>query len=67
MLEAKIIDRGRGPEVAGTRITVYDVLEYLSAGTTEAELLSEFPQLAHDDVLACLAFAADRERRLVSG
>jgi uncharacterized protein (DUF433 family) len=55
--------RSGKPIVKGTRITVYDVLGYLSAGTPEAQLLVEFPQLAHDDVLACLAYAADRERR----
>ena len=59
--------RSGKPVVKGTRMTVYDVLGYLSAGTTEAELLVDFPQLAHEDVMACLAFAADRERRIDSG
>jgi uncharacterized protein (DUF433 family) len=54
------------PVVRGTRITVGDVLGYLAAGMSEAEFLGEFPQLTHQDVLACLGFAADRERRLVS-
>lgn len=52
------------PVVRGTRITVGDVLGYLAAGMTEAEFLAEFPQLSHEDVLACLGFAADRERSL---
>ena len=43
-----------------------DILGYLAAGTTEAELLVEFPQLRHEDILACLSFAADRERRVGS-
>lgn len=54
------------PCVRGTRITVGDVLGYLAGGSQEAELLAEFPQLTHEDVLACLAFAAERERRLQS-
>ena len=45
-------------------MTVYDVLEYLASGMTEAEILADFPYLTHEDVSACLAFAADRERRL---
>ena len=51
------------PTVRGTRITVGEVLEHLATGIAEPDLLREFPQLAHDDVLACLAFAAERERR----
>ena len=53
------------PCVKGTRITVGEVLGHLSTGMTEAELIAEFPQLVHDDVLECLAFAAERERRIV--
>ena len=52
------------PCVRGTRITVGEVLGYLAGGMSEAELLADFPQLAHDDLLACFAFAAERERRL---
>jgi uncharacterized protein (DUF433 family) len=51
------------PCVRGTRITVGDVLGYLAGGTSEAQLLTQFPQLTRDDVLACLAYAAERERR----
>jgi uncharacterized protein (DUF433 family) len=45
------------------RITVYDVLSYLASGMTEEEVLSDFPELTHEDILACLSFAADREGR----
>ena len=53
------------PCVRGTRLTVGDVLGYLAAGMSEAEVLVDFPELVHDDVLACLAFAAERERRIM--
>ena len=53
------------PCVRGTRITVGDVLGYLASGMTEAELLADFSSLSHEDVLACLAFAAERERRVM--
>lgn len=53
------------PCVRGTRLSVGDVLGALASGRSEAELLRDFPQLTHDDVLACLAFAAERERRLM--
>jgi len=58
--------RGGKPCIRGLRITVYDVLEYLASGMTEAELLTDFPDLTAEDIRACLAFAADRERRLLS-
>ena len=51
------------PCVRGTRITVGDVLGYLAAGESEAQLLKEFPQLTPEDIRACLAYAAERERR----
>jgi uncharacterized protein (DUF433 family) len=53
------------PCVRGSRITVGEVLGYLAAGESEATFRTEFPQLRHDDVLACMAFAAERERRLL--
>ena len=56
--------RGGKPCVRGLRITVYDVLEYLAGGMTEDEILADFPDLTRDDIRACLAFAAVRERRL---
>lgn len=57
--------RGGKPCVRGMRITVYEVLDYLASGMTEAEILADFPDLTSDDLKACLAFAADRERKLV--
>jgi uncharacterized protein (DUF433 family) len=53
------------PCVKGTRLTVGEVLGHLASGATESELLANFPQLTHEDVLECLAFAAERERRLL--
>jgi uncharacterized protein (DUF433 family) len=58
--------RSGKPTVRGTRITVYDVLEYLASGTNETEILADFPELTLEDIRACLAFAADRERRLIA-
>lgn len=59
--------RGGKPCIRGLRITVYDVLDCLAAGMSEDEILRDFPDLTGDDIRASLAFAADRERRLVSG
>ena len=56
--------RGGKPCVRGLRITVYDVLENLASGMTHADILREFHYLTEDDIRACLAFAADRERKL---
>jgi uncharacterized protein (DUF433 family) len=58
--------RSGRPCVRGTRITVQDVLEYLAAGMTEAQILSDFPSLTSEGIRAVLAFAAARERRLAS-
>ena len=55
--------RSGKPCVRGTRITVYDVLEYLAGGMSEDEILADFPSLSRDDLRACLAFAAARNRR----
>jgi uncharacterized protein (DUF433 family) len=57
--------RGGKPCVRGLRITVYEVLEYLALEMTEAEILEDFPDLTKEDLKACIAFAADRERRLM--
>ena len=54
--------RGGKPCIRGTRITVYDVLEYLASGMTQQQILADFPDLTAEDILACLAYAADRER-----
>ena len=58
--------RGGKPCIRGLRVTVYDVLEYLAGGMSETEILADFPDLTVEDIRACLAFAADRERRLLS-
>jgi uncharacterized protein (DUF433 family) len=54
--------RGGKPCIRGLRMTVYDVLEYLASGMSPQELLIDFPDLTAEDVQACLAYAADRER-----
>jgi uncharacterized protein (DUF433 family) len=54
--------RGGKPTIRGLRITVYDVLQLLADGSTEAEVLEDFPELEAADIRACLAYAADRER-----
>ena len=56
--------RGSKPCIRGLRITVSDVLEYLASGMAEDEILADFPDLTREDIKACLAVAADRERRL---
>lgn len=56
--------RGGKPYIRGTRITVYDVLEYLASGMTQEEILADFPYLTREDILVCLGYAADREKRL---
>lgn len=59
--------RGGKPCIRGMRMTVYDVLEYLASGMTTEEILEDFPYLTREDILACLAFAADREKNLRRG
>ena len=54
--------RGGKPCIRGMRKTVYDVLDYLASGMTHQEILNEFPYLREEDILACLSYAADRER-----
>jgi uncharacterized protein (DUF433 family) len=58
--------RGGKPCVRGLRITVYEVLEYLASDMSEAQFLEDFPDLTREDLKACIAFAADRERRLIT-
>jgi uncharacterized protein (DUF433 family) len=58
--------RGGRPCVRGMRIAVADVLGWLAAGMTHEEILSDYPELTETDIRACLAYAADRERRLVT-
>jgi uncharacterized protein (DUF433 family) len=57
---------GGKPCLRGMRITVYDVLDYPASGMTEDDILADFPDLTWEGIRACLAFAADRERRLAS-
>lgn len=54
--------RGGKPCIRGMRITVYDVLEYLASGMTQQEILTDFPYLTKEDILACLSYAAKREQ-----
>lgn len=56
--------RSGKPCIKGTRITVYDLLEYLAEGMTEEQVLGDFPDLTREDIRASMAFAAARERRL---
>ena len=56
--------RGGKPCIRGMRITVGDVLDWLASGMTFEEILNDFPELAREDIYACLAFAADKERNL---
>jgi len=58
--------RGGKPCVRGLRITVYEVLEYLASDMSEDEILADFPDLTREDLKACIAFAADRERKLMT-
>ena len=58
--------RGGRPCVRGLRISVADVLGWLAAGISHERILADFPELTETDIFACLAYAADRERRLVT-
>ncbi|MBO0724667.1 MAG: DUF433 domain-containing protein [Blastocatellia bacterium] len=58
--------RSGKPCIRGMRITVYDALEYLAAGMTHQEILEDFPYLTEEDILACLSYAADREKRMLA-
>jgi uncharacterized protein (DUF433 family) len=58
--------RGGKPSIRGMRMTVYDILEYLASGMTQQQILEDFPYLTKEDILACLSFAAHRERLMVA-
>ncbi len=58
--------RSGKPCIRGMRITVSDILEYLASGMSVQEILDDFPELTEEDIRACLAFAAEREKRLVA-
>ncbi len=69
LLDRIVVDPNIGfgkPCIRGTRISVGDVLGYLAGGMSEAEILADFPQLATEDIRACLAYAAERERRTLT-
>jgi uncharacterized protein (DUF433 family) len=58
--------RGGRPCIRHMRIAVADVLGWLAAGQSHQQILEDFPELTEEDILACLAYAADRERRLIT-
>ena len=58
--------RGGRPCIRGMRITVSDVLGWLASGMAHGEILNDFPELTEEDIRACLAYAADRERRILT-
>ena len=58
--------RGGRPCVRGLRITVADVLGWLAAGLSHERIVADYPELTEEDIRACLSYAADRERRLVT-
>ena len=57
--------RGGKPCIRGMRITVYDILDYLACGMNYQDILADFPYLTQEDILACLKYAAERERSKV--
>ena len=61
---SRFFSKTRQSAKVGLRITVTDVLEYLAAGMTEEQIISDFPELTKEDIHACLAFAAEREKKL---
>ena len=58
--------RGGRPTIRGMRIAVADVLGWLAAGMSHEEIISDYPELTEEDIRACLAYAADRERQLLT-
>jgi uncharacterized protein (DUF433 family) len=58
--------RGGRPCVRGLRIAVADILGWLAAGMSHQQIIAEYPELTEEDIRACLAYAADRERRIVA-
>lgn len=57
--------RGGKPTIRGMRITVGDVLSWLASGMSHQEIIEDFPELTEEDILACLAFAADKENHII--
>ena len=66
LIETRLGVRGGKPCFIGTRITVYDVLDYLASGMTPSQIVVDFPELTDQHVRAAIAFAAMRERRLAA-
>ena len=66
LIETRPGVRGGKPCFAGTRIAVYDVLDYLASGMTSSEIVGDFPELTEQHVRAAIEFAAMRERRLAA-
>jgi uncharacterized protein (DUF433 family) len=58
--------RGGRPCIRGMRIAVSDVLGWLAAGMSHDEIISDYPEITEEDIRACLGFAADRERRVLT-
>ncbi len=52
------------PCITGTRISVYDILSWFASGMNSEEIISDFPQLSKEQILACLAYSADKERKI---
>lgn len=57
--------RSGKPCIRGLRITVYDILSWLATGMSHQEILDDFPELTNEDILACLAYAADKEKKTI--
>ena len=66
IITVELGQRGGKPCIRGLRMTVYEVLEYLASGMTQEQILRDFPYLTAEDIQACLAYAADRERHLLT-
>ena len=64
-MDLDLTECGPDPCIRGTRITVGDIPDNLAGGMLEADVLAAFPQLATDDIRACLTHAAERERRTI--
>ena len=66
VIETRAGVRSEKPCFVGTRIAVYDVLDYLASGMTSEQIVTDFPELTDDHVRAAIGFAAMRERRLAT-
>ena len=57
--------RSGKPCIRGLRITVYDIFDWLASGMTRDEIIEDFPELIIEDILACFAYAADKEKKIL--